>query len=291
MDAYFAFTDECGNYQKLRSDKFKKAHPFYVRSTVIISFDDYILLQNEMGRIKASLGLNQSIEIKWSHYGSALKDNYNNLCHRLTPEQLRVYYNASLKFLGSLKSVTIYYTLTDNSSIGQVNEVALLKMHLQNSYQRIQKTMSERNGFAIVVADDLNDKTKALKQAVYQLTEEGDYVQYTNIKKSLYVDYSDQCHGLQIADICAGIFCASLKYESASDNEKNKYRCGHDLFFSEAYKMTRYIFFHAPDIDVYKSGVKEVPNGAGVEIAKQMSRKIKKQLENDLMRLLHDPEI
>lgn len=52
----------------------------------------------------------------------------------------------------------VYYTLTDNNEIRQVNETALLKMHLQNAYQRVQSTVSEHDGFAIVVADDLNDK-------------------------------------------------------------------------------------------------------------------------------------
>lgn len=290
MEAYFAFTDECGNYQKIRSDKFKRSHPFYVRSTVIISLNDYIQLQKEMEELKASLGVNQNVEIKWSHYGSALKGNYRKLPHHLTPDQLKEYYTKSLSLLCTLSSVTIYYTLTDNNSIGQVNEIALLKMHLQNAYQRIQNTISEKDGFAIVVADDLNDKTKALKQAVYELTIAGDYVQYTNIKKGLYVDFSDQCHGLQIADICAGVFTASLKYASAPENEKHKYNCGHDLFFSEVYKKTRSGFFHAPYYDVYKFGVKEVPNGAGATIAQEISRQIESQLENDLMRELFEVE-
>ena len=46
MEAYFAFTDECGCYQKNRTEKFNMAHPFYVRSTVIMSFSDYLVLQN-----------------------------------------------------------------------------------------------------------------------------------------------------------------------------------------------------------------------------------------------------
>lgn len=45
MDAYFSFTDECGVYEKIRSEKFLKANPFYVRATVIISLEDYLKLQ------------------------------------------------------------------------------------------------------------------------------------------------------------------------------------------------------------------------------------------------------
>lgn len=288
MEAYFAFTDECGNYQKIRSDSFKQSHPFYVRSTVIISLVEYLQLQKETEKTKALFGLNQNVEVKWSHFGSALKNNYKKIAHRLTPGELMEYYTKVLSLLCTLSSVTIYYTLTDNSLIGQVGEIALLKMHLQNAYQRIQSTLSEKDGFAIVVADDLNDKTKALKQAVYELTIAGDYVQYTNIKKGLYIDFSDQCHGLQIADICAGIFTTSLKYENSPTNEKHKYELGRNLFFSHAYKKTRSSFFHAPYYDVYKFGVKEVPNGAGETIAREVSHQIEKQLESDLMHELYD---
>ena len=44
MEAYFAFTDECGSYQKIRTEKFNKTHPFYVRATAIMSVSDYLVL-------------------------------------------------------------------------------------------------------------------------------------------------------------------------------------------------------------------------------------------------------
>lgn len=284
MEAYFAFTDECGNYQKIRSEKFNRAHPFYVRSTVIMSFSDYLVLQKGMDTIKVSFNVQPDVEIKWAHFGSALKGNYNKIPHRLTPEQLKDYYAQALCLLISLKSATVYYTLTDNNVIRQVDETALLKMHLQNAYQRVQSTVSEKDGFAIVVADDLNDKTKALKEAVYAMTLTGDYVQYSHIKKGLYIDFSNQCHGLQIADICAGVFTASAKYESVSEDEKHKYECGHELFFNYAYKKTRNSFYHAPYYEVYKYGVKEVPNGAGDTVAKAIATSIENSLFTDLMR-------
>lgn len=288
MEAYFAFTDECGDYQKKRSENFNRAHPFYVRSTVIISLDDYLLLQEGMEQIKALFGLQPNIEVKWAHYGSALKNNYRKIRHHLVPQELKEYYTRSLSLLCSLKSATVYYTLTDNISIGNINEIALLKMHLQNAYQKIQTTVSERNGFAIVVADDLNDKTNALKQAVYELTLEGDYVQYTNIKKGLYIDFSDQCPGLQIADICAGVFTASLKFESVDLEQKHKYSLGHELLFDQIYKKTRNGFFHPPSIDIYRYGIKEVPNNAGKPLALDISEKIEGKLEQDLMHELYD---
>lgn len=288
MEAYFAFTDECGDYQRIRSAKFNRAHPFYVRSTVIISLTDYLLLQRRMDQIKESFGLSPNIEVKWAHYGSALKNNYSRIPHHMSHCELKEYYKQTLLLLCDLKSAAVYYTLTDNNSIGKVNEIALLKMHLQNAYQRVQATVSEKNGFAIVVADDLNEKTKALKRAIFELTLEGDYVQYTNIKKGMYIDCSDQCHGLQIADICAGTFTASLKQESAPQAEKHKYECGHNLFFCYTYKKTRNSFSNPPHYDIYKSGVKEVPNGAGDVLARTLSRQIEALLERDLMQELYE---
>lgn len=164
MEAYFAFTDECGSYQKVRGDKFNIAHPFYVRSTVILSLTDYLELQKGIDEKKLSFGLQPNIEIKWAHYGSALKNNYKKIPHHLTPEPLKEYYLQTLSLLTSLKSTTIYYTLTDNSAIGKVGEIALLKMHLQNAYQRVQAVVSDREGFAIVVADDLMIKQKNLNK-------------------------------------------------------------------------------------------------------------------------------
>ena len=288
MNPYFAFSDECGLYQKNRSDRSKQAHPFYVRSTLIISLDDYILLQEGIDSIKASFGILPSVEIKWAHFGSALKNNYKNIPHTLTPTQLKEYFSQCLLLLCSLKSAVVYYTFTDNVAIGQVGEIGLIKMHLQNALQKVQAVVSEKDGYAIFVADDLNDKSKALKEAVYQMTLAGDYVQYTNIKKGLYIDFSDQCHGLQMADICAGVFTASLKYERANEKEKCKYQTGHDLFFDHAYKKIRSSFFNPPYYDVYRFGVKNVPNHSGESLAKSISRKIESYLERDLMKEIHE---
>ena len=251
MIPYFVFSDECGNYAQIRNEKFICAHPFYVRSTIMLSMDDYITLQSEITSIKSEYGLSPQTEVKWAHYGSALKNNYKNIPHTLTPHQLENYYAKCLSLLCSLKSAVIYYTFTDNNTIKRVDKIKLIKMHLQNAYQKVQTEMIDKTGYAIFIIDDLNDNNKALKQAAYQMTLTGDYVQYTNIKKGLYVDFSDQCHGLQIADICAGVFTASLKYISATEGERHKYQAGTSLFFDYAYKKIRYLSISTPYADVH----------------------------------------
>ena len=222
MEAYFAFTDESGQYQKNREDRFMLAHPFYVRSTVIISWADYLELQNCLNNIKTGFGLDAKVEVKWSHYGNALKNNYKDVPHHLSSKELIDYCSMVLTLLCNLKTSEVYYTFTCNNAIGRVDEISLLKMHIQNALQRVQKTVSEQNGFAIMVADDLNDKSKTLKQAAYELMLTGDYVQYTNVKKGLYIDFSNQCPGLQIADICAGIFYRFTKIRKCSSSRKTQ---------------------------------------------------------------------
>ena len=53
---------------------------------------------------------------------------------------------------------------------------------------------------------------------------------------------------------------------------------------SYAYKKTRNGFYNAPYYDVYKYGVKEIPNGAGRAVAKKLAKDIGDQLYTDLMR-------
>lgn len=271
MEAYFAFTDESGNYQKDKNARFIAAHPFYVRSTVIMSFEDYRTMQTEMNDIKARFGLKPDVEVKWSHFGSAIKNNYSKMPHHLSPAQLTDYYKQIFACLRSHESICVYFTFTDNREVRQIGEIPLLKMHLQNALQKVQTTMQTNQGFAIVVADDLNDKSKALKEAVYQLTLTGDFVEYKNIKQGIYIDYSNQCCGLQIADLCAGVFTATLKWMTASVMEKHKFAMGYGLFCTQVFSRIRCSTEHLPCHEVYRYGIKEVPGHVGEQLAKNVS--------------------
>lgn len=291
MKVYFAFTDECGDYQKDRGERFVKTHPFYVRSNLIISVEDYLTLQKEITILKHNLGLKENVEIKWAHFGIALNNKNNKkVNHHLTPQQLIQYYENVLNILKSLQSVNVYYTLSENKLLPKIDKVNLLKMHLQNAYQRVQQTMEENEGFAIVVADDLNDKSKILKEAIYALTLEGDYVKYTKVKKGLYIDYSDECCGLQTADILAGIFTATLKYESATDDKKSKFKQGSNLFYNSAYIKTRSNFSsqYSNYFRVYGYGINQIPSSTDNRLAKIVSCKIAQKLYNSFQSELRD---
>lgn len=45
---YLIFTDEAGAYKAQTTPEFRRRHPFYVRSNVMISMDDYMEFQKEM---------------------------------------------------------------------------------------------------------------------------------------------------------------------------------------------------------------------------------------------------
>lgn len=47
-ETYLAFTDEAGVYNKQPDEEFRLNHPFYIRSNVRFSADDYRVFQNEI---------------------------------------------------------------------------------------------------------------------------------------------------------------------------------------------------------------------------------------------------
>ena len=51
MNSYFVFTDEAGVYQRHPSPEHIKSHPFYIRSNVLMSTEDYRQYQIDMQRI------------------------------------------------------------------------------------------------------------------------------------------------------------------------------------------------------------------------------------------------
>ena len=66
MSNYFIFTDEAGAYQKNPSDAHISSHPFYIRSNVRLSIDDYRQYQIDMQRINGEYEIPFDYEIKWS---------------------------------------------------------------------------------------------------------------------------------------------------------------------------------------------------------------------------------
>lgn len=286
-EVLFLFTDECGSYQKVRSDSFVKAHPFYVRSNLMMTLDDYLCVEKEINIAKEKIGVDKCSEIKWSHYGNAIRNRNELIPSKLSAADLESFYTEALKLLSEKKSVKLFFTFTVNKQMRQVDEVKLIKMHLQNAFQRVHRDAQSLSAAAFVIADDMNDKTKPLKKAMYELTQEGDlYTEYDNVNKGLFIDYSDQCCGLQLADICAGVFTASLKHLCSSQQDRRKYAFARNLFDSYLYSLIRVNDGMGEWDKVYGFGIRNVPNECGEEHAKKISCLVQRRRHDELLKCI-----
>lgn len=277
----FVFTDECGVYEKIKSEKMIKAHPYYVRSNLMISLEDYNKIEDKITKLKDNLGLPQATEIKWSHMGTLLKNR--DVGYDINLDKIKVYFRDVAKLINDCKSIKLYFTITKLSETNKIDKVKLIKMHLQNAYQKIEMEIGEDDKKAIVIADDLNSENKKLKKELYKLAVSGDrFLDYKHIYKGLFVDYSDQCCGLQLADICAGIMTASLKYVDSEDESKYKYQFAYDL-------LTQYLFGkirtddRGASCEVYGFGIKNIPKGSGEDCARRMAKVIEKTIMDDFI--------
>ncbi|MBQ6617538.1 MAG: DUF3800 domain-containing protein [Thermoguttaceae bacterium] len=268
----YNFTDECGLYQQKPNLSTLSSHPFYVRSNYIIEIEKYFELEKEINKIKKKYGISHDVEIKWSHYGSR-RNMRNGIPHNLSANQIHDYIDDVVKKVCDFGNATLYYTFTDNNAlISYPDKTKLIKMHLQNAFQRIEKESENNNGYGIIIADDMNSDNKTLKKAMYQLTTEGDrFTSYPNIHKSLLIDNSELSCGLQVADLLAGVFTATLKYVSSTEEQKKRFLFGYELFVNNIYKIIRYrydknIFIN----EIYKSGIKEIPSYVGNELAQRV---------------------
>lgn len=254
-----------------------------MRSNFIIEIEKYFDIESKINEIKKKYGIEYNVEIKWAHLGSRI-NNRSDVPHSLTADEIRSYITEVVQFICDNEYGQLYYTLTDNNSIGKVDEVKLINMHLQNAFQRAQKEAETQKGYAVVIADDMNAQNKHLKKAIYQLTTEGDrFTEYPNVFRGLLVDFSDISCGLQVADLLAGIFTATLKHESVLEGEKIKFDFGYTLFKDSLYKIIRYSDYFLPEYRVYTYGIKEIPSNTGKEIAKSVSRILDEKLYDELV--------
>lgn len=265
----YNFTDECGSYTQNPSNNHLKTHPFYVRANFIIEISQYFELEERINEIKKKYNVPYYVEVKWAHFSDRLKKK-KNIPHELTTDEIHSFIKEVIECVCNTPSAKLYFTFTDNKTVNRIDEIKLIRMHIQNAIQRAQSEAVSNNGYAVIIADDMNSSNKKLKKVFQQLTIEGDqYTQYPNVQKGLLIDYSDLSCGLQIADLFAGVLTATLKYATSPDTEKRRFLFGFDLFKKTLYKIIRYT--HFPNPEVYTSGIKEIPSGCGKELAVEVS--------------------
>lgn len=90
---YLIFTDEAGAYKAQTTPDFRKRHPFYVRSNVMISMDDYMEFQKEMQTLNGMYEIPVGEEIKWSDLWEKLRSRPRTpAIAAITEDRLKGYY-------------------------------------------------------------------------------------------------------------------------------------------------------------------------------------------------------
>lgn len=223
MGIRFGFSDECGNYQPVRTEKQNSIHPYYVRSLFLMDGDDYKLLSDKFKALKTEFGLPQK-EIKWAHiwslrscqrYGKTPKENKDfYFLKDIDYHKIIDFAERSLLLLTELDNCKTIYTITNNKSDAKFSEKDLFKMHITTLLQRVQyETQIKPNDLSVLFFDPIGDKkSKLLRETYFDIQTKGDFVKnYSHIKDSLNLEYSHHSAGIQIADFLAGVITGVLK--------------------------------------------------------------------------------
>lgn len=230
MNSYFVFTDEAGVYQRHPTPKHINSHPFYIRSNVLMSIEDYRQYQVNMQRISGEYEIPFDEEIKWSDlWSKAKKKPRNDLIARIPENRLKGYYRRVFETATEMESTCFLYTVTD--IVGRtcdLNNDTIYKFHLQDAFQRIQMDMRSENGFAVFVMDELNKGTiSQIKEACHDFTVHGDFVEYKNLYQGVLTENSLYSPGIQLSDYAAGVMNGYLRGKIVSPG---KYQFATDLY-------------------------------------------------------------
>lgn len=230
MSNYFVFTDEAGVYQRRPSDAHIRSHPFYIRSNVLMSIDDYRQYQIDMQRIAGEYEIPFDEEIKWSDLWRKAKNNpRNELIARMPLNRLRGYYRRIFETATGKDSTRFIFTATD--IVGRtcdLNNDTVYRFHMQDAFQRVQMDMRSENGFATFVMDELNaDTIKQIKSVCHALTMQGDFVQYKHLYQGVLIENSLYSPGIQLADYAAGVMNGYMRGKIVSPGN---YQFASDLF-------------------------------------------------------------
>lgn len=224
MTIYFAFSDENGAYKRIRTSSFRRAHPYYVRCSFVLNAEDWKRLDSLYLDLKERYRLPRHEEIKWS-YARAIQvlqersktpkpsDSFYFL-RNYPADQLKEFIAECAGLVNYLSFCKLIFTVTCNSRCQAIEEQRLLKMHLQESMQRIEMDMqSDASNLCVYFVDPVsNDKDKALREAYSELYRNGDLIErYAHIKDSLNIEHSHHSVGIQMADIFAGAFTSNLR--------------------------------------------------------------------------------
>lgn len=214
--AYYTFTDEAGQYQKNPSERFQRAHPFYVRSYVLISVNDYQALQEEINCLNEDVGIPCGEEIKWSDAWECEKGKpRTTIVRKLAREGVLEYCRKFLKKAADKDSVKYVLTITSNVEPFhmQINRNDAIRFSFLDAFERVQFEMQEQNGFATFIMDESSKEfEKYIKEKCCEFSKNGPFVKKcSNLYQGILTESSSLSVGVQLADYVAGITNGCLK--------------------------------------------------------------------------------
>ena len=179
------FTDEAGAYKAQTTPEFRRRHPFYVRSNVMISMDDYMEFQKEMQTLNGMYEIPVGEEIKWSDLWEKLRSRPRTpAIAAITEDRLKGYYRKVFECASQKDSLQYIFTITNvYEQYCLLEERHIYKFHLQEAFQRVQMDLRPRNEFAVFIMDELNAETiKQIKAVCHEFTVNGDFIRnYGNV--------------------------------------------------------------------------------------------------------------
>ena len=212
---YLVFTDEAGAYKGQTTLEFRKRHPFYVRSNVMISIDDYRDFQKEMQTLNGMYEIPVGEEVKWSDLWEKMRKRPRTAAiAAMSNDRLKGYYRKVLECAAQKESLQYIFTLTNvYEQYSLLAERHIYKFHLQEAFQRVQMDLRTQNGFAVFIMDELNTETmKQIKSVCHEFTVNGDFIRnYGNVYHSILTECSNQRAGIQLADYVAGAMYGYLR--------------------------------------------------------------------------------
>ena len=253
---YLIFTDEAGAYKAQTTPDFRKRHPFYVRSNVIISMDDYMEFQKEMQTLNGMYEIPVGEEIKWSDLWEKLRNRPRTpAIAAITEDRLKGYYRKVFECASQKASLLYIFTITNvYEQYCLLEERHIYKFHLQEAFQRVQMDLCPRNEFAVFIMDELNAETiKQIKAVCHEFTVNGDFIRnYGNVYHSILTESSNQSAGIQLADYAVGAMYGYLRRSFiAPDN----YAFATDMYNDYIYRKLR----HSAMGSIMGYGIREVP--------------------------------
>lgn len=253
---YLIFTDEAGAYKAQTTPEFRRRHPFYVRSNVMISMDDYMEFQKEMQTLNGMYEIPVGEEIKWSDLWEKLRNRPRTpAIAAITEDRLKGYYRKVFECASQKDSLQYIFTITNvYEQYCLLDERHIYKFHLQEAFQRVQMDLRPRNEFAVFIMDELNTETiKQIKAVCHEFTVNGDFIRnYGNVYHSILTESSNQSAGIQLADYAVGAMYGYLRRSFiAPDN----YAFATDMYNDYIYRKLR----HSAMGSIMVYGIREVP--------------------------------